>query len=283
MTPVVLFRGGYDDPKEPDAITRYFPMVTYRAAVPKGSLVVCRYSALPFYRELCQDLEYGGSTPINSLKQHRYLADLGNWYRDLEGITPCTWAHLDAVPAEEYPIVLKGETNSAKWQWRHKMLAHDRAAAIEIRSRLQEDSMIGSQSIYARKLVALRRINPVNDPCAWTSGPPRSREVRFFVCDGTVLCGASYWPSCECEGDYPDPSEVPTSFLQDVIDRVGANARFYVIDVAQTEAGHWIVIELNDGQMSGLSDIHPDTLYQALHRVLQPDDGYRLECHVGSR
>ena len=41
------------------------------------------------------------------------------------------------------------------------------------------------------------------------------------------------------------------------------------IDVAQTESGEWIVVELNDGQMSGLSENNPEVLYKNLTTVLR--------------
>lgn len=40
-----------------------------------------------------------------------------------------------------------------------------------------------------------------------------------------------------------------------------------MIDVAQTESGDWIVIELNDGQMSGLSENNPEILYKNLKHM----------------
>jgi len=41
-----------------------------------------------------------------------------------------------------------------------------------------------------------------------------------------------------------------------------------VVDVARTESGEWIVIELNDGQQSGLSDNDPDQLYSNMKKML---------------
>jgi hypothetical protein len=52
---------------------------------------------------------------------------------------------------------------------------------------------------------------------------------------------------------------------------------FGVVDVAQARDGRWIVIETNDGQMSGLSCVNPDELYDNMARALaarpQVDDG----------
>lgn len=49
---------------------------------------------------------------------------------------------------------------------------------------------------------------------------------------------------------------------------VSQNTNFYVVDIAETKFGEWIVIELNDGQMSGLSDIDAAWFYNALYEKL---------------
>lgn len=46
------------------------------------------------------------------------------------------------------------------------------------------------------------------------------------------------------------------------------DTNFYVVDVAQTESGDWLVVELNEGQMSGLSDNNPDIFYSALKQSI---------------
>jgi len=39
---------------------------------------------------------------------------------------------------------------------------------------------------------------------------------------------------------------------------------FLVVDVAQTEAGRWVVIECNDGQESGYAGVSPFGLWQKI-------------------
>jgi len=53
----------------------------------------------------------------------------------------------------------------------------------------------------------------------------------------------------------------------DVLTRKGIP--FFVVDVAETVSGGWTVIEINDGQMSGLSMIDPVAFYQSLSRVVK--------------
>lgn len=45
---------------------------------------------------------------------------------------------------------------------------------------------------------------------------------------------------------------------------IADSATFCVVDVGEKRDGGWIVIEVNDGQMSGLSMNDPHVLYQAL-------------------
>jgi hypothetical protein len=41
-----------------------------------------------------------------------------------------------------------------------------------------------------------------------------------------------------------------------------------VLDIAETEKGDWILIEMNDAQMSGLSMNDPQMLYKRLAQFL---------------
>jgi hypothetical protein len=60
---------------------------------------------------------------------------------------------------------------------------------------------------------------------------------------------------------------VPQEFIQKVIDRVKDKVNFFVMDIAKTQSGDWIVVELNDGQMSGLSENDPNVLYKNLKHL----------------
>lgn len=260
--PVIYFRSELTADAERSIAEEFFPVVTCRTQVSKGALCIPRYSALPFYRELEEDMDTLGARLINSYSQHRYAANLGNWYRDLEGLTPQTWNRIEQIP-EEGPFILKGETNSKKFSWDSHFYAADKQAAIEVFCRLQDDTFLSDQEIFIRKYVNLHRY------MTGLRGLPVTKEFRVFICDGQVLTAGYYWSNyLEDLGFTPDPAEIPQEFLQEVIDRVGKNIRFWVVDVAQTAEGGWIVIELNDGCMSGLSECDPRILYRKLREVL---------------
>ena len=272
MKPVILFRNDVDWRQEAEVAKKHFTCVDSRMLL-KDNLVIARFSALPFYKEQEKDLGYAGCQMINTYEQHRYIADLGNWYMDLAEFTPDTWDELHNIP-EEGPFILKGETNSKKFLWNTHCFAKDKKAAIEVHGRLMADSMLQYQKIYIRRYVPLEVLSD------GLQGLPISREYRFFVYKSQILSGGFYWSSHSEDIKAADidvnPDEVPRAFLNAIINKVqntelSEPPTYYVIDVAKTAAGKWILIELNDGQMSGVSDNYPDVLYKNLKKALEDD------------
>lgn len=265
-TPVIYLRGSLAEQAELDAAARYFRVIEQRTLIRPGELVIPRYSAQPFNSELCKDIIELGGTPINSHREHSYVADLLNWYFDLgEKLTPKTWFGLDQIPRHTGagPFVLKGATNSKKHQWLTSMYAADVAAATEVYHRLSQDSAISSQPIYIRQYVPLRQFK------VGINGLPVTEEYRFFILGGKVIASGFYWSEHVEELDETfNPDAVPRSFIRDAIAAVGDKIRFWVLDVARKADGGWTVIELNDGQQAGLSTIDPDAFYGALSEAL---------------
>lgn len=269
MKPVILYRGGREcmDEEELEAASEHFDMVPSRMNIGKDHLVIGRYSVLPFYRELEHDIQFLGSRMINTYAQHLYVADLQNWVADLGSYTPKTWSSLEGLPSN-MAFVLKGATNSKKFQWKTHMFAEDKAAACDVYGRLCEDGLISQQQIYIREYVPLTTY--FND----VVGLPVTKEFRFFVYDEKIISGGYYWSSHadvleERAGGVPSIDEVPLAFLRAVIKKIGKKVMFYALDVAEAAGGGWIVIELNDGQMSGLSMNDPHLLYAQLAERLK--------------
>ncbi len=266
MEPAIYLRGSLAEEAECQAAEKHFHTVNNRAALTheygKPWLVIPRYSALPYYRELEADMYDMGNELINTYRQHCYVADILEWYADLEDVTPKTWFSLDQVPVEG-PFVVKGATNSKKFEWDTHMFAKDRRAAVEVASRLYSDSIVGQQDVVVREYV------PLNQLAMGLRGLPISEEYRFFILDGQVVDSGFYWSSHvdDLDQEYKS-SAVPTDFLDKVIERVGQSIRFWVVDIARKADGGWMVVELNDGQQSGLSEIDPDNFYKVLRERL---------------
>ena len=271
MVPEILMRipsdfdGEYEKERQA-AISAGFDVRINRCLITSKSLVIGRYSVLPFYKELEEDLAVSGSRLINSFHEHCFAAQMDNWVSALGDLTPETWYRLEDVP-EHAQVVVKGETNSRKFEWDTMMFASDRRAAGEVASRLVRDPIIGSQRICFRRYVPLKRL------ATGLNGLPITEEFRVFVLNGTPLCSAFYWSSHIGDLDVlPQSNTIPPNFLKKVTDRMGLNIPFYAVDVARTEYGDWIVIEINDGQMSGLSMNDPFQLYSNILNILTPKE-----------
>lgn len=265
MNPIILYRNDVDWRQESKSAEKYFSCVGSRMQIPTNSLVIPRFSALPFYKELETDINYIGSKLINSYEQHRYIADLQNWVEDLKDLTPKTWYRTQDIP-DVGPFILKGETNSKKYLWKEQMFAATKKDAINVETKLYADSLLTYQNIYVREYIPLKTyFKGIQDL-------PITNEYRFFCFKDIILSGGFYWSShiedIKELGINVDSSNVPMGFLMEVISKVKDNTNFYTIDVAETEKGDWIVIELNDGSCSGISENNPDEMYKNLKQEL---------------
>jgi hypothetical protein len=267
--PKILFRESLAEEKELESASKYFTVLDSRVKVQKGDLIIPRYSVVPFAKEFFDDMNYIGAETLNSYHQYLYIADIKNYIQDLGNLTFKTWRAADGfynLP-DNCSFVLKGETNSKKFEWKEMMFAKDKSSIQEIHSKLSRDGLIGDQEIYIREYVPLKQF------ATSFKDLPITNEYRFFVVNKQVISSGYYWTNYYEtlieQGHNLDPSQVPLDLLQQVIDRVGDNCYAYVIDVGETQDGKWIVIELNAFEQSGLSENDPDLLYCNLSKLFE--------------
>jgi hypothetical protein len=258
--PVILIRESLAEAEEIFSARKYFKTVNQRSLIPQGSLVICRYSGLPFYEELERDVLNLGSKLLDTSQQFNYFANLKKWYPDFEDITPKTWFELRDIP-KTGSFVLKGLTNSKKFNWKSHMFAENYERAVDVYCTLMRDSLIGDQGIAIREFVPLKKLEE------GINGMPVSDEYRFFCYNGEVVAKGFYWSNLyEDLVEKPDVNKVPEKFIEEIVSRLNGKG-FAVFDVAQTEAGNWILIELNAGIQSGLSMIDSDEFYKNLSLI----------------
>jgi len=261
MTPIILFRKDFDSEEEFEIAKQYFDVVEYRSEIPKDSLVIPRFSALPYYNELEVDVKNLGSKLINTHRQHLWIANF-EYYEHIKEYTPESWfEHEFPYSNDEGPFVLKGLTNSRKFRWNTHMFAPNRHTAIQIGSELMQDPMISQQGIVYRKYVPLKTFEiGINDL-------PFTNEFRFFFYKEELLTYGFYWSTMED----PELGKLDEDGLQlaRTVAKIAAEyVDFFVLDIGEKEEGGWIVIEINDGSQSGLSENSPHNLYAALKKVL---------------
>lgn len=265
MKPVILFRADLDAEDEAATCAEYLPTVNFRTDVPNNSLVVGRYSCLPFYRELEQELASKQSKLINSYQQHQWIANLIDWggqFGVLEGLTPKTWTDWSALPKGK-SFVVKGRTNSRKQRWNTHMFAATRADVPVVAGRLLDDTLISEQGLVIREYVPLKKLGE------GLNGLPVTNEWRLFFLKNQLLAKGFYWsrshPELEPLAGFSSAAE---NLALEAADLVSQHTNFFVLDLAETKAGDWIVIEVNDGQQSGLCGVDAAELYLNLAATL---------------
>lgn len=219
--------------------------------IPRGSLVVPRFRAIPFGAELEQEVLSAGSKLINSYREHRAIADLYSWVHLLEGLTAPAYSVEDLPRLPEGAYFVKGETNSKKADWFSSAFAPNRAKLIEVVGNLLKDQWIGTQKLAIRPFQQYRKIGED------VTGRPIFHERRAFYYRGELLSEAHYWNGDDYGRPEPLDSAAYSEVQKDALLRVGHLAPLLVIDYAEYEDGSWGVVELNDGSMAGLSENDP--------------------------
>jgi hypothetical protein len=258
----ILFRKDSDNLEEFEVAQRFFPVYTQRTECPPG-LVLGRYSVLPFYYELSVDLSNRKCWIINSLSEHWWISKF-LYYDDLKEFTPRSWTDYDFHLCEHPgPFVVKGRTNSRKWEWNKKMFAPTKRDALDIAGELAQDGLIGPQGVIYREYVPLVTYE------VGLNGLPFTNEWRFFFYKGICVGHGYYWSVAENVDRELDDEGYKFAFHVASIAKDFCS--FFVLDIAKTVEGKWILIEVNDGQMSGLSEIKPEILYRNLKEVLDEE------------
>ncbi|MFA5024199.1 MAG: ATP-grasp domain-containing protein [Patescibacteria group bacterium] len=258
MKPIILFRKSLAEEDELECAKKHFNVIESRVDIKQNQCIIGRYSVLPYYNELESDIKQMGGQLINSHLQHQTAQDIQNWYPYLKDLTPKTWFSLEDVPSDfDGPFFLKGRINSRKQLFKTHSIASNRKEMMDVYFRLMEDSLIQHQGVCIREYVDLVNYG-IND----ITGCPIAKEFRVFVYRSQVVASGYYWSIHSEEIKVPDVSEIPMSLIRSVIGKIDCN--FYCIDVAQKTTGEWIIVELGDGQMAGLSDIKLDEFYKNL-------------------
>jgi hypothetical protein len=210
------------------------------------------------YEVLHAELASRGVVLVNDSAAYRFCHYLPESYAAIEGRTPRTvWMPLtgtldiDAImqllrPFAEGALVLKDYVKSQKHYWSEACFipcASDRVAVERVVRRFLElQGPDLNEGLVFREFVPLRIVGRHE-----RSGMPLSAEVRTFWYDRQLVLAEGYWHGFENLS-----AEVPLALFADVVARVPS--RFFVMDLALREDGVWTVVELGDGQVSGLQD-----------------------------
>lgn len=216
------------------------------------------------YKRFYSLLDEKGIVLINSPEEYEKYHTLPGWYHEFRDcIAESVWetdgsisAIMEKGAVLEGGYIVKDYVKSRKHEWYDACYIpniRDKANAEKVIANFVErqgDSLVGG--IVLRKYEKLRQIG-FHD----RSGMPISEEYRVFNFAGKIHIMDNYW-----EKDREVKlSEEELRWLDGIAAKIRSN--FVTIDLARREDGTLIIMELGDGQVSGLQEIQPKNFYEA--------------------
>lgn len=226
------------------------------------------------YETLHDALLDRGVRLVNDPRQYRAGHHLPGWHGAVEGLTPRSiWLTGDLGPDRaadaaaatfgDAPLIVKDFVKSRKHEWATACFipsASDREAVARVVGtflELQGDDLAGG--LVLREFVEFAPIGAHPK-----SGMPIVDEHRIFWLDGAPIFQSPYWEGVAYDGEPPDPGAFAEAAAR-------VPSRFVAMDVARRRDGRWMIVEIGDGQVSGLprdSDALP--FLEALAARLSP-------------
>lgn len=222
------------------------------------------------YESLWNACSQRNVTLVTTPGQYVWAHHLPNWYSSFRDLTmESIWldgsqpevdqclhllSELDCTAA-----IVKDFVKSWKHEWLEACFIPDTRDHEHCRSvisrflELQGDDLNGG--VVLRAFVELESIGQHS-----TSGMPLSVETRVFALQGEALQSIDYWPGMKSD------TQPPEALVRTAISRL--QTPFATLDFAKTCSGQWMLVEVGDGQVSGLQGSRPDAFYLALAQRL---------------
>lgn len=218
------------------------------------------------YRLFYDKLEEKGIILINTPEEYERYHMLPGWYDDFKDDTAqSVWEDQGTVESAllltqglEGPYIVKDYVKSRKHEWYDACFLQDIAdkanAERVIRNFIerQDSDLVGG--VVLRQFEKLKSIGFHEK-----SGMPISEEYRVFAFAGRIIIIDDYWRADEKVSF----SEEEHQWIEASVKKLKSN--FVTLDIARREDGKLIIMELGDGQVSGLQQIKSADFYRAFN------------------
>lgn len=209
-------------------------------------------------------LEEKGIILINTPQEYEKYHTLPGWYSDFAEYTiESVWETegsvenaLSMAKQLQGSYIVKDFVKSRKHEWydacfiKNVSDTENTAKVIKNFISRQGDSLVGG--VVLRKFENLKQIG-----FHGKSGMPMSEEYRAFIYAGKVLILDNYWT----DNDFVGISEAEKCWIETIASKIKSN--FITMDLARKEDGELIIMELGDGQVSGLQQIRKKDFYNS--------------------
>ncbi len=192
---------------------------------------------------------------INSPTEYNHCHYLPNSYSRIESITPkSNWTtNLNEASILELTnefgdnsIIVKDFVKSEKHNWDDACFIPNASDPIKVKSVV--DKFIELRGASINEGLVFRQFEELEFLIEHSmSGMPLTKEFRIFFHNDEVVKVFDYWD----EGEYGETKPELNKF-KEIAKSIDSN--FFTMDVAKKKNGDWIIMELGDGQVSGLPD-----------------------------
>lgn len=228
---------------------------------------ISRVGAVEDYEAFHSAMAERGVSLIHTPEQHSLCSELTAWYPLLSDLTPeSRWYDKapDARTAEAlfgWPLFLKGSRQTSRHDAKLSLVRnaqdYDRAVAS-----FASDRILHWQRIVLRRFVPLR---PVTMTADMGGKIPASFEFRTFWWKGQLAGAGPYFQEFARYRWTAAEEAEALAVAAEAARRLALP--FVVIDLAQTLAGEWILIEVNDAQESGYTGVQALSLWQRIVEI----------------
>ena len=220
------------------------------------------------YREFYHKLEERGIILINTPEEYERYHMLPGWYDDFRQHTAqSVWEDTGTIHSAialtkglEGPYIVKDYVKSRKHEWFDACFIqdiNDKANAEKVIGNFidrQGSDLVGG--IVFRQFEKLRQIGFHEK-----SGMPISEEYRVFIYAGRIMVIDDYWRS----DNRVNISDEEYRWIKSSAGKLKSN--FVTMDLARREDGTLIIMELGDGQVTGLQQIKAEDFYRAFDQT----------------
>ena len=144
------------------------------------------------------------------------------------------------------PLIIKDYVKSRKHEWDDACYIADASDGKEVMrvlsNFLQRQGSELNKGIVFREFLKLSFLTHHHK-----SNMPLTKEFRLFFLHGNLMQVMNYWD----EGEYSDLHPDVSQFIE-VAKKI--RSPFFTMDIALTADEQWVIIELGDGQVSGLPE-----------------------------
>lgn len=225
------------------------------------SPVLLHIGAVEDYEGLEEMIESMGMKLLIHNAEHLRCSTIEKWYPAIKDKTPFTKIYDELPDVDEllkdfsFPVFIKGNRQTNRHN-KAQCIIENAKAYEQLKRIWKSDSILSWQKVAVRKYVKLQTI----DDTSYPEMVPISYEFRFFCFEGKCVAYGPYWYMGNKYAMSPEDEKVAIELSEWAAHRVATC--FIAVDLAKTDDGEWIIIEVNDAQESGFVGINPLPLWK---------------------